>query len=130
MKNQNGTKQKNDPLYPNYFYGHSLHNMMVKTTHMLMTDSHFGEPNKIKLKIIPTHHPQLYKIDWVFKIGKKKICTIHFEEKDGDYGKFDLCYLVWHDHSDVHYIDLYKRTFALPEKALTPEREIIFFRIE
>ena len=129
MKTQNGTARESVTNYPSYFVGSSVHDLMVKTTHMLMTDSHFGKPNKAKLKIIPVHHPDKYTMGWVFKIGKVKICSIDFMEDENINGKFHRCYLVWLNHFDVHFADLYKRVYGLPEHVKTKEDEHRFFRV-
>ncbi len=129
MKTQNGTAQKFEANYPSFFLGSSVHDLMVKTTHILMTDPHFGEPNKVKLKIIPVHHPDKYSMGWVFKIGKVKVCTINFLEAENIDCKFHCCYLVWHIHSEVHLVDLYKRVYGLPEWVKTKQDKDRFFRI-
>jgi hypothetical protein len=129
MKTKNVTAQETTTIYPSYFAGSSIHDLMVKTTHILMTDSHFGEPYKVKLKIIPVHHPDKYTMGWVFKIGKVKLCTINFMEFETVNGKYNGCFLVWHIHFDVHFADLYKRVYGLPEWVKTKNDEDMFFRV-
>ena len=129
MKTQNGTKQDSAPNYPSYFVGSSYTDLLDKTCHILWTDSHFGEPNKMQLSVFPIHHRDKPTSGLVFKNGEVKICTIIFMEDETNHGKFRKCYLVWHIHSEVQLVDLYKRVYGLPEWVKTKEDESMFFRV-